>query len=116
MTWTESRSPVLGLLVKPFFRGIVEKWLFGIEMDKMVTNGGPQMYPRKAPLLSKDWGAPHRTLQPGFSFSRILRREKAAEAADESADCLQVKRVRSSEGIEDIGPGVAGFGVTDIVS
>ena len=58
MRWTESRSPVLGLLVEPFFRGIVEKWLFGIEMDKMVTNGGPQMHPQKAPLLSKDWGAP----------------------------------------------------------
>jgi len=67
LTWTESRSPVLGLLVKLFFRGIVEKWLFGIEMDKMVTNGGPQMHLQKAPLLSKDWGAPH--FSKGHSFS-----------------------------------------------
>jgi len=39
-------------MVKPFFRGIVEKWLFGIEMDKMVTNGGPQMHPQRASLGS----------------------------------------------------------------
>jgi hypothetical protein len=44
--------------VKPFFRGIVEKWLFGIEMDKMVTNGGPQMHLQMAPSVSKHWGAP----------------------------------------------------------
>jgi hypothetical protein len=30
------------------------KWLFGIETDKMVTNGGPQINLQKDPLLSKD--------------------------------------------------------------
>jgi hypothetical protein len=59
LIWTGSRSFVLGLLVKPFLAGTLEKWLFGMGTVKMVTNGGPQMHLQMAPLVSKHWGAPH---------------------------------------------------------
>ena len=59
MTWTESRSPVLGLLVKTFFPDLRKRWQFGIKTANMVTNGGPQIHLQKAPNLSKEWGEGH---------------------------------------------------------
>jgi len=41
-------------MVKPFFLDCREKWLFGTEMDKMVTTGGFIIHLKKAPELSKE--------------------------------------------------------------
>jgi hypothetical protein len=68
LIWTGSRSFVLGLLVKPFLAGTLEKWLFGMGTVKMVTNGGPQMHLQMAPLVSKHWGAPHCASPAGTRF------------------------------------------------
>jgi hypothetical protein len=52
-------------MVKPFFRGLLEKWLWGIKMAKMVTDGRSSMYLQKASNLSKQWGPPHFSLKLG---------------------------------------------------
>jgi len=56
--WTESRSAIVGKMVKPFFRGFCENWLLSIKRTKMVTDGGSSMHLQKASQLSNQWGTP----------------------------------------------------------
>jgi len=56
---------------KPFFRGRLEKWRWGVKMAKMVTDGRSSMYLQKASNLSKQWGPPHRPLfQPNDIYHK----------------------------------------------
>ena len=56
MIWIEPRSSIVGQMVKLFFGAFLEKWLFGIKMDKMATRGRSPMHFQKASKLSKRWG------------------------------------------------------------
>jgi hypothetical protein len=51
----------------------------------------------------------------GLGLEGFFGREKPTEASDQSSDGLQVKGVGSTEGVEDLGPSIAGFRVSDIM-
>jgi len=51
----------------------------------------------------------------GLGLEGFFGREKPAEAFDQSSDGLQIKGVGSTEGVEDLGPSIAGLGVSDIM-
>ena len=62
-------------MVKPFFRGLLEKWRWGIKMAKMVTDGRSSMHLQKASQLSNQWGPPHMHIV-GMLFGPWMREIK----------------------------------------
>jgi hypothetical protein len=52
----------------------------------------------------------------GLGLKGIFRREKPTETFDQSSDGLYVQGIRPAKGIEDIGTGKAGLGISDIMS
>ena len=59
LIWTEPRSLLPGLLVRPIFCRSGGKWLLGIKIIKMVTIGRSSMHLQKASQLSRQWGPCH---------------------------------------------------------
>jgi hypothetical protein len=59
LTWTHSRSALIGQMVKAFFHGFLEKWILGNKMDKMVREDGSSIRLQKISKLSKEGGEGH---------------------------------------------------------
>jgi len=51
----------------------------------------------------------------GLNSKSLFRCEEPAEAFDQAFDGLYIQRVSSAKGVEDVGPGKTGFGISDIM-
>jgi hypothetical protein len=83
--------------------------------------------PQPFPKSPQDKGAPQRKAfeetqgggffpQGSLGLQGIFGGQEAAEAFDQSPDRFQVQGIGAAEGIQDVGLGVTGLGVPDIVS
>jgi hypothetical protein len=51
----------------------------------------------------------------GLGSKGIFWREESAEAFDQASDSIHIQRVGSTKGVEDVGTGEAGFGISNIM-